>query len=302
MRCGEPVTAARTSKPTSLHCLLLQEAVPTPPAAWAQHLDSSSPSVPYSSLHEVTTSGPFAPLNISRTHSLSSWTVSDPGPGVLPTTPRPSHPTPCPPHGGMLLEPTFESLSRLNRARARLWSQVSPDVLMAREPPAPGPAPGLPGHAPGLPSHAPGLPGHAPRPRLLQSSSRSSCSSFRSAQTGPTARRVPGQTSHVSTCGWGGLRPSPSGHRPLHLTAAVTHCPLPKAQGRCLPASRGPARPSPVLREQDGETSRSEGRAGPDKLQRRREVPVTNPRPGARAPCGLRRLSSVRLTAGVSHV
>ena len=101
----------------------------------------SSPSVPYSSLHEVTTSGPFAPLTISRTHSLSSWTVSDPGPGVLPTTPRPSHPTPCPPHGGMLLEPTFESLSRLNRPRARLWSQVSPDVLMAREPPAPGPAP-----------------------------------------------------------------------------------------------------------------------------------------------------------------
>lgn len=203
----------------------------------------------------------------------------------------------------MLLEPTFESLSQLNRARARLWSQVSPDVLMAREPPAPGPAP-RPARPrpPACLATPPGLPGHAPRPRLLQSSSRSSCSGFRSAQTGPTARRVPGQTSHVSTCGWGGLRPSPSGHRPLHLTAAVTHRPLPKAQGRCLPASRGPARPSPALREQDGDTSRSEGRAGPDKLQRRREVPVTNPKPGARAPRGLCRLSSVRLTAGVSHV
>ena len=82
----------------------------------------------------------------------------------------------------------------------------------------------------------------------------------------------------------GGLRAGPSGHRPLRLTAAVTHRPLPKAQGRCLPTSRGPARPSPALREQDGETSTSEGRAGPDELQRRREVPVSPTRGQAHGP------------------
>ena len=84
--------------------------------------------------------------------------------------PRPSHPTPCPPHGGMLLEPTFEILSRLNRARARRWGQVSPDVLMAREPPTPGLArPAWPRPRPLLPSRLATPPGHAScsRPRAV---------------------------------------------------------------------------------------------------------------------------------------
>lgn len=247
------------SKPTSPQprlCFLSQETCP-PTCRLAQHLDSSLLPpfrVPPSLGHHIRSICPPERFQDPLTVQL---TVSDPGPGVLENNPQPFHPTPCPPHGGMLLESKFEIISRLNRARSRLWGQD----LTARETPRPRPRLAMPL----VPAPGPAFPlGLAPSPRLRPrpvpadlapglrpagAHAQFPCSGVHAAQSGPIARRFRGQTSRVSACGWGACGPAKPPHRCSDPSS------LPRAQGRCLPASRGPARPSPALREQDGETS-----------------------------------------------
>lgn len=177
-------------------------------------------------------------------------------------TPQPSHPTPCLPHRGTLLESKFEILSRLNRARARLWGQVSP---MAHETPHPRPRPFPPGPAPG--------------PRLQQARRRSPCSGFHSAQTRPTARRFPGRSSPVSTCGWGACGPAPA--------TAPHRCsdpPSPPKGPRPLSWRLG-ARPARHHHSGNKTERPPDLGAGQDPTAAEEEggSRVTNPRPGAQA-------------------
>lgn len=175
--------------------------------------------------------------------------------------PPPSHPTPRRlPHRGTLLESKFEIFSRLNRARAKLWGQVSP---MAHETPRPRPRPSRlapPRAPPPAGAHAQFLQRLSLRPDPAnRPASQARPRPSQPARGGPAAR-----------------------HRPLRRTAAVTHRPLPKARGRCLPASRG----RPARHQHSGnKTERPPDLgAGQDRTAAEEEggSRVTNPRPGAR--------------------